>query len=223
MNKIAIFYHIGQFNHWRDVFNEQIRKIQASGLYDASQFIFCGINGDEALPTTLDKVIGVHNSNTVLEADTLKQLWSFSVNNPGYKVLYLHTKGVTWDNEIKPIATSWRRFMESYVIKQWEKCINILDTYDTCGVLLRDKAFYNTGKPDYICKDAVYYDGNFWWATTDYIAKLNPDYLYTDDTPWLRGKSELWIGTGDPKTFTMKNLDYINPYFCDYGDANEYC
>lgn len=225
-DKIAIFYHIGQLNHWRDVYQEQLRKLFLSGLYDASQFIFCCINGNDPLPLpTPDKIISVRNNNHTLEADTLKHMWDFASVNPGYKILYIHTKGVTWaeDSGIGDVTTKWRRFMEGYVIRRWKECVIHLDTHDTCGVLYKDKAYYNPGTPDYTILDANYYDGNFWWATSDYIATLDPNYLYTSDTPWLRGKSELWIGTQKPNAHVMYNIEYINPYHdCDFGDANEY-
>jgi hypothetical protein len=113
--------------------------------------------------------------------------------------------------------------MESYVIRGWRDCIRHLDTYETCGVLYRNKAYYKPNTPDYTVLDANYYDGNFWWATSDYIATLDPNYLYTSDTPWLRGKSELWIGTQKPNAYVMRDIEYINPYLdCDFGDANEY-
>lgn len=222
--KIAIFYHIGQFNNWRSVYNEQVRKLFLSGLYDAASFIHCGINGDQPLPNQPDKFISKRNDDHVLEADTLKSLWSFAKVNPGYKILYLHTKGVTWTNEFHSVTTSWRRYMEKYLIRQWKDCAEQLNYYDACGVLYRNKAAYGLNTPQYIEIDANYFDGNFWWATSDYISRLDPNYLYTNDNvPWLRGKSELWIGSGNPNAYVMHDIDYANPYSCDFGDANEYC
>jgi len=225
-DKIAIFYHVGQINHWREVYQEQLRKLFLSGLYDASHFIMCGINGNDPLPQwTPDKIIGKRNNHHTLEADTLKAMWDFARVNPGYKLLYIHTKGVTWaeNPDIRVVTTKWRRFMESYVIRRWRECIRHLDTHDTCGVLYRDKAYYKPNTPEYTVLDANYYDGNFWWATSDYIATLDPYYLYTNDTPWLRGKAELWVGSKKPNAYVMHNIDYVNPYLdCDFGDANEY-
>ena len=48
-NKIAIFYHIFQKNHWIEIFERQIIALQQSGLYDTADYIHFGINGDQPL------------------------------------------------------------------------------------------------------------------------------------------------------------------------------
>ena len=46
-NKIAIFYHVGQFGNWERLFQEQINSLVVSGLYHICDFIHIGVNGDE--------------------------------------------------------------------------------------------------------------------------------------------------------------------------------
>jgi hypothetical protein len=91
--------------------------------------------------------------------------------------------------------------------------------YDTCGVQLSDKATYNTENGPLVV-ECTYYDGNFWWANAEYIKRLDPKFLYRSDTPWLRGKSELWIGSGEPRAANLFTLEGENPYFIDYTPAN---
>lgn len=220
MNKIAIFYHIGQFNHWREVYKEQVEALHRSGLYDACDFISCGINGTETLPSPIPSKISCHyNEDHVLEANTLERLWRFCKDFPEHRVLYMHTKGVTWVNEHKETTARWRRYMEHFNVFQWRHCLDKLKTHDTCGILLKTSATYRSERPDEIEMPATYYDGNFWWANASYINTLNPQFLYTNDTPWLRGKSELWIGSGNPKAACLHNLEYINPYY--HGDFSK--
>lgn len=218
MNKIAIFYHIGQLNHWREVYNDQINLLHQSGLYEVADFIYCGINGDEKLPEPVpSKLIVNYNRDKVLEANTLEAMWNFARINPDFRILYIHTKGVTRIDALKEVADKWRKYMEYFVVSQWKRCIDELQNYDTVGVQLRDKATYwPDGKK--IVIDANYYDGNFWWVNASYIKTLDTKYLYTNDTPWLRGKSELWIGSGSsPKMQNLFTIPGNSPYYdCNY-------
>lgn len=215
--KLAIFYHVGQIGAWKEVYEEQIARLQSSGLYDACDFIYCGINGEKPLPHVPDKMVYNYNQDRILEANTLEVMWNFCKAHPEYKVLYLHTKGVTREGWLFEASTNWRHLMELYVVDRWQQCVEILDLCDTCGILLRDKAGYNTGTEDYVEYYINFYDGNFWWATGEYISKLDPQFLYTDDMPWLRGKSELWIGTGEnARMYNMKHMDYQNVYHANF-------
>jgi glycosyltransferase involved in cell wall biosynthesis len=217
MNKIAVFYHIGQINHWKEIYEEQMKALHDSGLYSACDFVFCAINGTEPLPGPIpEKVLFDYNQDHVLEANTLERLWRFCKDYPDHRVLYMHTKGVTWINEHKETTARWRRYMEHFNVFKWKQCLKELETHDTCGVLLKTSATYLSERPDEIEMPALYYDGNFWWANAKYINTLDPQFLYTHDTPWLRGKSELWIGSGNPKAACLHNLEYINPYY--HGD-----
>lgn len=218
MTNIAIFYHVGQMNHWKEIYCEQIARLESSGLLDAADMLFIGVNGDEPLPIVPKGAIVHRNENHVLEANTLEMMWKFCRDFPDYKVLYFHTKGVTRDGDwpdrpLKTVSTAWRRYMEYFCIDQWKRCISELDRHDTCGVQLRDKAAYNTLTPEeYVEYDVQFYDGNFWWANASYIRTLDRQYLYTSDGPWLRGKSETWIGSGKPNACSLFNFDYDNGY-----------
>ena len=97
-NKIAVFYHLGQFGQWERLFQEQMNSLVISGLYHTSSFVHIGVNGREPLPMILDKFKVVYNDNKVLEADTLNQLWEFCKTHPDYRVMYFHTKGSTQEN-----------------------------------------------------------------------------------------------------------------------------
>lgn len=49
-----------------------------------------------------------------------------------------------------------------------------------------------------------HYRGGFWWANSDYICKLNPKFL-KQDVEWRRFLGEIWIGTGNPRYYTIHN------------------
>ena len=213
-SKIAIFYHVFQFGDWRNVFEEQLVTLQQSGLYDTADYIHIGINGTEELPFQLFKVNRIkYNTNHILEADTLSDLHNFAISNPDYKILYIHSKGVS-RYEVDTVV-AWRRYLEYFVIKKWKSCISILDNYDCVGT---EWGLSNTlGET---CNYLPHYSGNFWWATANYISKLDPNYIYDDYDGRARWRSELWIGTKDPKYYNFYSSDK-NKYE-NIIDASEY-
>jgi hypothetical protein len=212
-SKIAIFYHVYQVHNWPKVFEEQIGNLQYSGLYDEADYIHIGINGINALPFTLNKVNRVkYNQNHGSEIDTLTDLYNFAKVNPEYRILYFHTKGVSHFNS--PYAAnvdSWRKYMEYFCITKWRDCIASLVDYDTAGTDWVDMAHINNQ-----ILPIPHYGGNFWWASSEYISKLDIKYL-SEETPWKRYNCEFWIGSKQPNKFNFhttnvgKYENYIEP------------
>jgi hypothetical protein len=207
-NHIAIFYHIFQRNHWKELFERQLITLQQSGLYDAADYIHFGINGDEPLPFELIKVNSIkRNTNWDSEADTLADLHAFAEKHEEYRIIYIHTKTASippdyscWEN-----VNLWLDYLEYFNVKNWRACVDLLDKYDCVGTDWHTDA------------KLPHYSGNFWWANADYIAKLETDFLYAKcdlcDTE-SRHRSEYWISTKNPAfySFYSSNLNkYLNP------------
>ena len=55
MKELAIFHHVYQVGDWEKIYTNQVVNLQNSGLFDAANYRFLGINGDKDLPFTLDK------------------------------------------------------------------------------------------------------------------------------------------------------------------------
>lgn len=198
--KIAIFYHVHQKNDWKRIFEEQIVALQQSGVYDAADYIHIGVNGNEPLPYILNKVACVkYNKNIHLEADTIKNMHSFCLSNPDYKVLYIHAKGVNYANEdaIKNNIELWRKYLEYFTIKNWNKCYDLLNEYDCAGTEWETEAHIGDTK-----SVIPHYAGNFWWANASYINKLDVTDLFVENE-WTRWKAEFWIGTGNPNYYNF--------------------
>jgi len=229
MKKIAIFYHVYQYGGWKNIFAEQINRLQRSGLLDAADYVHIGITGPIPFSIKTDKNINVvRNRETTSEIPTLKALHKFCLENDDYNVLYFHATGVTWTNpnnqdeiqyytakslpfsvkQINENKTRWRNYLEHFIIDNWKECNTILSMYDCVGtewanrVILDNKFMY-----------LPHYAGNFWWASSDYIKKLDLDFIEKDSKLkyWM---CEFWIGSGNPKYYNFyysgKNL-YINP------------
>jgi hypothetical protein len=107
--------------------------------------------------------------------------------NSGWKVLYIHTKGVTQASN--PVI-DWRKMMEYFCIEQWNSCLEKLNEHDTVGCLYMDDCYYGY---------FPHYSGNFWWVNSAYVCKLNSSYLYSG----IRENREFWIGTGGGSMFSF--------------------
>jgi glycosyltransferase involved in cell wall biosynthesis len=197
-SKIAIFYHVYQYGDWKQLFANQITRLQKSGLYDAADYIHIGVNGSYRMPFNLDKVenrgVLKRNRETISEMETLIDMHEFCTKNPDYKVLYIHTKGLSWQDKSAFYAASisWREYLEYFVIDNWKICIEKLNSYDTAGT-----EYYETR----LGNNTPHYSGNFWWANSSYISSLDKNYLQS--APYGRYNSEVFIGSNNPKAFNF--------------------
>lgn len=217
MSKVAVFYHVHQINDWEQLYTDQMNTLWKSGVYDRCDQVFIGVNGTLPLPFVPPKAIVHRNINVDLEADTLRLMSEFCKLNPDYRVMYFHVKGVTRDGEMRRIADSWRAYMEHFVFHQWNKCISLLNTYDTVGVELRE-GLENVHEGETFAPPP-HYSGNFWWATASYINTLDINYLYQPHT-WKRWLAEYWLGTGGGKMHSLFQTG--NPYPYMYYDPSLY-
>ena len=120
--------------------------------------------------------------------------------NEKYGILYLHTKGVTTPDNL--CIDDWRQYMTYFNVNQYQKCFDMLDEYDSCGV-------------DLVSEPATHYSGNFWWANSSYIKQLPTiDEIKFPKIPpilSIRHNCEFWIGMGNGKLKSLWN-SYINVY-----------
>ncbi len=124
----------------------------------------------------------------LFEIPTLKMISEFSKKNPRAKVLYMHTKGISYnkDSPIYSYSTDWIHMMMYFLCDNSAACLKSLDAVDTAGC-----NYSATPKP--------HYSGNFWWATAKYLKNLNTDLL-TD-----KMSAELWLMTGGANKLVLHN------------------
>lgn len=195
--KIAVFYHIYQFGPWEQIFNEHWDLLIKNNLIDVSDFTFFGINGIQVFNTGHPRVFGNMNPNPQMEeSDTLKALYFFCKENPDYKVLYFHTKGVT---KYSKKTTDWRNMMNYFCIEKWRNCVKLLNTYDAVGCNLQDYDDDGVLRP--------HFSGNFWWANAKYINTLDYSWLNSSN----RFAREFWIGTGNGNLYEIHKSN-VNHY-----------
>jgi hypothetical protein len=214
MNKVGCFIHSTNMPIWKDeILISLIHSLQLSGLLDALDFLFISNIG---APLDEKKICGMHpkirvqhNSSdlNLFENVTIKTLHAFSRMNPDYKLLYLHTKGVS--HEKNGIYTkgilSWNKYVLYCLSDQYKACLKLLNVYDTVGSQYTND---ETNPP--------HYSGNFWWATSKYISSLSVHDLK------LKYDAEFWLMRNNPTFYNIFSLHGMYENVWDYSGYSHF-
>ena len=178
---IYVFYHIFCNKFTVDVVKDQCYRILFSGLYKRVNAINCFITGDTGIIQQVKNVLATFGKKFVVKAEgpgdtsyerfTLLKISDYNLK-PNDKFLYIHSKGISdsysVDEKKRENIYLWRTWMEYFLISQFEKCLEALNTYDIVGVNYSSKLI------------GPHFSGNFWWSTANYYNKLGkiigPDY-----------------------------------------------
>ena len=218
---IAVFYHIWSPQDsqlWRLMVDEQLRRIEASGLPWHAD-VFCCISGpmhDEISEFVAAyswlKVLSGAPDGAEYEGLTLAQLHEFCLKAPGLRaVAYLHTKGIRHLGTAPPTmfkaVNGWRHMLEWAVIDCWRDSILQLGQADVSGV-------------NYRLTPWPHFSGNFWWARPAYVRSLSrptssvlgsADEIDADQATRDRVSFERWIGSNDPAVHTRFGFPFQIP------------
>lgn len=199
-SKIVIFYHLLQVPGWEFLYQQQIWRLCSSGLMAQAEFIYIGINGKEPLFYMPPRAKVVYNTVSTSEHDTLKAIEKFAgETTENYKILYFHSKGITRYNLN---TQAWRLYMEHCLIQNWADCTKLLDEFDCVGTSYREDTYVGW---------YPHFSGNFWWANTDYLKKLDTTYL-SPSPQQIREIQEFWI---------CSNFKKNNPKIKNFFDTGE--
>jgi hypothetical protein len=210
MSNIHIFYHVGQINNWEFIVQEQLHALQISGLMSVCDGFHVGVSGNLPIQGLPSKAKVTHHPSDLWteEKGTIRMIKDFCTDHgKGSKILYLHTKGVTWN---KPSVNCWRLYMEYFCVHKWRTCIADLQDHDCVGPL------WATATSNY----PSHFSGNFWWANSQYITdKVNHNLIETNS----RFDREFWIGSGTPnaKGYGIKNAPVLGDYFFENVFSSE--
>ena len=198
---IYIYFHIGAIGRYQEVISSMYNTfLSSSGLLDRITECKCFIVGPEKnrkwVVSYLSshpkfKITGETEDHALYEKYTLDHLHQHAqesgVNRP-FKVLYLHTKGVTKQSRVSDV---WRHLMMKMLVTHYESCLRELDHQDTVGCL-------------FVTIPSPHYSGNFWWTKSSYLIRLprirTPMIYYIDP--------ELWIGLCLQKGISLYQLSH---------------
>ena len=201
--KLYGFIHVCTENQWKDILLEQIQKIKESdNLYKDIEKIYCGVvgKGDMSFLNVpgLEKfeLAYVHHDISQFEFLTLEWMHDFCKRNSRSKVFYIHTKGISTYGRVhvppsparQQNIDEWRRYMEHYVLRNYQTCVDELDLSDMVGVNWRGKGTESVITPHV----GSHFSGNFWWARASYIASLGN----VREGNQKRCNAEFWLGKG---------------------------
>jgi hypothetical protein len=212
MKPIAIFFHglfwLGQPpRHMPNagcIISDQITQMINSGLWDAAQEIHFGINGGSESEAPAKSIIPpkatvrYHGLNSQSENLTIVMMEEWVKTHPGWNVIYLHGKGTSHDPNseyARRVSKPWREAMMADLVVNWRQCVADLEAgYDVaCMVWL-----WNQGWD----QSQHYAAGTFFWASSDFLAKLPSIYLRERikldgiGAASSRFEAEVWIGNG---------------------------
>jgi hypothetical protein len=213
-----IFFHVYLKNDFSHILLNKFKKFKASGLYDKADKIYLTLFGDidrhhEFLTDLKDlyskiEYAVIANKEFDNEADTLnfmlKKADSYTKNTP---MLYVHTKGASHTHPIlKKNIDAWVRYLDLYTINKWEECVESLKENDAAG------PFFCDGD------DNKHFQGNFWWANSDYIKTLSRINKLNVST---LNRGEFWVLSQTTKIHALcpiSPVDLYQTYYCNDED-----
>jgi hypothetical protein len=197
--KTQIYIHVCMIGTWEKITNKLLNIVSENMTDYNINIIAVGETDKLSILKTMigdHTVIRKHNvSAKNYERETLQVMHDDATDSTEkYNILYLHSKGITQhDISTTRNINDWIDFMLYFVVEMNKTCIDILNIADTCGVNL-------------INDPSLHYSGNFWWATSTYIKRLNrkisSDYL----------APEMWIGTKKSTSVTLWNTNFNHYY-----------
>mmetsp|Transcript_35486 Transcript_35486/g.33663 ORF Transcript_35486/g.33663 Transcript_35486/m.33663 type:complete len:417 (+) Transcript_35486:52-1302(+) len=164
------------------------------------------------------KFIQMYKDTSFFELPTIRIIQSMAqhfnkIYNHDVKILYLHTKGVSYKKAYQQIV-DWRDMMIYFLVEKYESNFHLLES----------KMFDAIGS-NYYTLPKRHFDGNFWWSTSRYIQCLEPLSLRLhskyDAEYWLLGSqsarvfihhmSSLYHGTQEyPRDYYVYKEDNYN-------------
>lgn len=199
---MEIFIHCYCKNDYGRVLIQKFKRIRMSGLLDAVEKITISVSNFREIDAKffedykkLSPKIHVNILKDIVigdECDTLNYIKKYAENFEQNKpILYIHTKGVSQIHSIlKKNIELWSKYMDYWCIWNWNKNVEMLKDYDTCGGM-----FYGN-----------HYCGNFYWVNSVYLKTL--PYITKELHPKIN-RGEFWIGCNNKlKAYDINTIKF---------------
>ena len=160
------FLHSRTIGGDTSILQEMLTRCSTSKLLDKLDYLYVinigtPVNFDN-LEISKIKVINFSTETQFDETLTINLLSLFCKHHNNCKILFLHTMGTNQQSPTTNVdcLNDWRNYMLYFMVEKHQVCMDMLNLYDTVGCN---------------CTDGPnkYYNGNFWWANSNYIQTLN--------------------------------------------------
>lgn len=202
MEKIACFIHSTNLNLWKDtVLIKMLDSLKDNGLLQKLKHL-CIVNTGNRLDTTEiekkyapAKIVNWSKNTMEFEICTIKQVVTYAKLHPDTRILYMHTKGISYTKEhvFVPGIQAWIDYMLHVLVTNHEKCLKLLQLYDTVGCNFRPDENGNM----------QHYSGNFWWVRADYVQHLPVENMKDKYEP------EFWVLQNRPFLFNVHKIEHM--------------
>ena len=186
-----------------EVLDSLILQIKTSGLIDSLDYIIINNIGNPIDKTYGEKIHIINYSANVklFEIPTIRLISDFASQFRDVKLLYMHTKGISYTkNTQNKNVIDWTNYMSYFMIDKYEDCLEKLNQYDAVGC-------------NYLTAPRKHFSGNFWWANTNYIQNISTGELQE------RHDAEWWILSQTDNFQSIHNSN-INHYLEPYPENN---
>ncbi len=156
------------------------------------------------------EVINYSENSQLFENPTINFIQKFSQNNSNCYILYLHTKGISFPKDNNK-ENDWINYMLYFLVEQHKLCISILDNYyDTVGCNYSNDLDKDCFKHTHPFPEP-HYNGNFWWANTNYLQNLSSLSLENIN----RNAPDFWLFKNEPVFYNLHSSN-VNHYHNEY-------
>uniref|UniRef100_A0A6C0EZF5 Glycosyltransferase 2-like domain-containing protein n=1 Tax=viral metagenome TaxID=1070528 RepID=A0A6C0EZF5_9ZZZZ len=156
-----------------------------------------GLPVEENRYGTMVDICNYSDNPMLCEIPTINKIQHFSQTNPDCNILYLHTKGICYDDNNQKI-NDWIDMMLYFLVEKYELCISKLDS-----------GIQTVGCNYFDVKNPPHFSGNFWWSKSSYINTLP---LLIESEFAYRNDAEFWLCKNNPTVYELHNSK-IDQYF----------
>jgi hypothetical protein len=198
---IALAYHVGMYNNWKNVVLDQLQTLHQCGLGHAARHLLLSYSGDDEMSQIAELIepfdFSFHLVRVVQpkrapwEGLLMNAIQQYCEKRPEAVMYYFHSKGVgkyhdDWRKKTDKSFTYsrvlyWRKFMEYFTLERPQLCLEEIlgKNKSACGVNFRRDPLHH-------------YSGNFWVASCEYLATLTPLNFSDPSVGYLA--AEFWMG-----------------------------
>ena len=183
---VAHVYHVYVNGNWIDPVREHVLAMARSDLWLHSHMYIGFVGNMPERRRAADYIHKFMPFETITEADggweqeTMRHIPIIAKQHS--QLFYAHTKGAVMSGENQH---SWRQTMTYFNVMRWRQMLAGLQDNDLAGIWWI---------PGHV-HPAPHFQGNFWWANTDYLLRL-PE-IETGN----RWQAELWVGQREPRIY----------------------